>query len=137
MTTTFKLELERRRSAEAYASNQLFLANQEKFHAEVDKKYWKAIADLIPNEVPSIEKREKKDMEKKPSIIVVQGLKLGKPIELLRMRHILLKLKHNTPPHLKLSPPAPSPTKDAKSSTSTPPKAAVVATIPKVVVAAS
>ncbi|CAN6565428.1 unnamed protein product [Malus baccata var. baccata] len=116
----------------------LFLANQEKFHAEVDKNYWKAIADLIPNEVPAIEKkRGKKDTEKKPSILVVQGPKPGKPTELSRMRQILLKLKHNTPPHLKPSPPAPAPSKDAKQSTSAPPKAAVVAATPEAVVAAS
>ncbi|XP_062000879.1 clathrin light chain 2-like [Rosa rugosa] len=84
----------------------MFVASQEKFHAEVDKNYWKAVADLIPNEVPAIEKRGKKDQEKKPSIVVVQGPKPGKPTELSRMRQILLKLKHNTPPHLKPSPPA-------------------------------
>ncbi|XP_050148412.1 clathrin light chain 2-like [Malus sylvestris] len=116
----------------------LFLTNQEKFHAEVDKNYWKAIADLIPNEVPAIEKkRGKKDQEKKPSILVVQGPKPGKPTELSRMRQILLKLKHNTPPHLKPSPPAPAPAKDAKLSTSAPPKAAIVAATPDAVVAAS
>ncbi|XP_009344669.2 clathrin light chain 2 [Pyrus x bretschneideri] len=116
----------------------LFLANQEKFHAEVDKNYWKAIADLIPNEVPAIEKkRGKKDQEKKPSILVVQGPKPGKPTELSRMRQILLKLKHNTPPHLKPSPPAPAPAKDAKPSTSAPPKAAIAAATPEAVVASS
>ncbi|KAM1069593.1 hypothetical protein EV1_001405 [Malus domestica] len=116
----------------------LFLTNQEKFHAEVDKNYRKAIADLIPNEVPAIEKkRGKKDQEKKPSILVVQGPKPGKPTELSRMRQILLKLKHNTPPHLKPSPPAPAPTKDAKLSSSAPPKAAIVAATPNAVVAAS
>ncbi|XP_070675537.1 clathrin light chain 2-like isoform X1 [Malus domestica] len=117
----------------------LFLTNQEKFHAEVDKNYWKAIADLIPNEVPAIEKkRGKKDQEKKkPSILVVQGPKPGKPTELSRMRQILLKLKHNTPPHLKPSPPAPAPAKVAKLSTSAPPKAAIVAATPDAVVAAS
>nr|XP_028954643.1 clathrin light chain 2-like [Malus domestica] len=116
----------------------LFLANQEKFHAGVDKNYWKAIADLIPNEVPAIEKkRGKKDMERKPSILVVQGPKPGKPTELSRMRQRLLKLKHNTPPHLKPSPRAPAPTKDAKPSTSAPPKAAVVAATPEAVVAVS
>ncbi|KAB2605936.1 clathrin light chain 2-like [Pyrus ussuriensis x Pyrus communis] len=40
-------------------------------------------------------------------------------------------------PHLKHSPPAPAPTKDAKLSTSAPPKAAVVAVTPKVVVVTS
>ncbi|KAM1337224.1 hypothetical protein ACFX2H_041087 [Malus domestica] len=90
----------------------LFLANQEKLHAEVDKTYRKAIADFIPNEVPAIEKkRGKKDTEKKPSILVVQGPKPRKPTELSRMRQILLKLKHNTPPHLKPSPPLLLPTR--------------------------
>ncbi|XVE99737.1 hypothetical protein REPUB_Repub03eG0226700 [Reevesia pubescens] len=97
----------------------IFVANQEKFHAEADKHYWKAIAELIPNEVPAIEKRGKKDKEKKPSIVVVQGPKPGKPADLSRMRHILLKLKHNTPPHLKHSPqPAATPAKDQDPNTS-------------------
>ncbi|TQD71287.1 hypothetical protein C1H46_043178, partial [Malus baccata] len=88
--------------------------------------------------VPAIKKkRRKKDTEKKPSILVAQGPKPGKPNELSRMRHILLKLKHNTPPHLKPSPPAPTLTKDAKPSTSAPPKAAVVMATPEVVVVVS
>ncbi|CAI8593373.1 unnamed protein product [Vicia faba] len=64
---------------------------------------------LIPREVPSIEKKrgEKKgDQDKKPSIIVIPGPKPGKPIDLSRMRQILLKLKH--------TPPLPPPAKDAK-----------------------
>lgn len=91
------------------------MANQEKFHKEADKQYWKAIAELIPNEVPNIEKkRGKKDQDKKPSIIVVQGPKPGKPTDLSRMRQILVKLKHTPPPHMK--PPPPPPAKDVKDA---------------------
>ncbi|KAK4493161.1 hypothetical protein RD792_017986 [Penstemon davidsonii] len=91
----------------------LFLASQEKFHKEADKHYWKAIGELIPHEVPNIEKRgKKKDQDKKPSITVVQGPKPGKPTDLSRLRGILVKLKHNPPPHMK--PPPPPPAKDGK-----------------------
>lgn len=99
----------------------LFLTNQETFHKEADKNYWKAIAELVPNEVPTIErKRGKKDQEKKPSIVVVQGPKPGKPTDLARMRQILVKLKHTTPAHLKLTPPAAEPSKPAAAVGSTP-----------------
>ncbi|KAF8397308.1 hypothetical protein HHK36_016221 [Tetracentron sinense] len=110
---------------------QLFLANQEKFHAEVDKNYWKAIAELIPHEVLAIEKkRGRKYQEKKPSTLVIQGPKPGKPTDLSRMRQILVKLKHNTPPHMKPSPPpAPALAKDSKtvSAAAAPPKGAPMA----------
>lgn len=79
----------------------LYVTNQEKFHKEADKEYWKTIGDIIPREVPNLEKkRGKKDQDKKPSIVVVQGPKPGKPTDLARMRHLLLKLKHNPPPHM-------------------------------------
>lgn len=90
------------------------MSGQEKFHKEADKQYWKSIAELIPNEVPNIEKRRgKKEQEKKPSITVIQGPKPGKPTDLSRMRHILVKLKHNPPPHM--IPPPPAPAKDDKA----------------------
>jgi len=88
----------------------VFLANQEKFHANADKNYWKAVAEIIPHELPSIEKKRGKDKDKKkPSIVVNQGPKAGKPTDLSRMRQILLKLKHNPPPHMKAPPPPPPP----------------------------
>ena len=98
-----------------YFSNlfQLYHANQERFHKEADKHYWKAIAEIIPREVPNIEKRRgKKDPDKKPSILVVQGPKPGKPTDLARLRQILLKLKQTPPPHM--MPPPPKPAKDEK-----------------------
>jgi hypothetical protein len=83
----------------------LFLENQEKFYREADKNSWKAIAELIPREVPVIEKKGKK---KQVSINVVQGPKPGKPTDLSRMRQVLTRLKHNPPPHMKPKLPTPS-----------------------------
>ncbi|XP_057743132.1 clathrin light chain 2-like [Arachis stenosperma] len=115
----------------------LFLENRDKFHAEANKNYWKAIGELIPREVAAIEKRGKKDKEKKPSIVVIQGPKPGKPTDLSRMRQILLKLKHNPPPHMNAKPPPSSESKkDAKTgppdgastSNTSPPSGAPAAT---------
>ncbi|OMO85083.1 Clathrin light chain [Corchorus capsularis] len=147
----YKVEFYRKRSItveNSKASNRekekLLLASQEKFHAEAEKNYWKSIAELSPHEVPTIEKRGKKDKEKKPSIVVIQGPKPGKPTDLSRMRQILVKLKHNPPPHMKPKPPPSAEVKkDAKNATpaassspgAAPPKPAA-ATTPATVAAA-
>ncbi|XP_021901049.1 LOW QUALITY PROTEIN: clathrin light chain 1-like [Carica papaya] len=95
----------------------LYLANREKFHKEADQHYWKAIAEFIPYEVPNIEKkRGKRDPDKKPSVIVIQGPKPGKPTDLSRMRQIFTSLKHKPPPHMMPPPPTPARWKDAKDS---------------------
>ncbi|KAJ1380377.1 Clathrin light chain 1 [Sesbania bispinosa] len=81
-----------------------------------DKHYWKAIAEIIPREVPNIEKRRgKKEAENnKPSVHVIQGPKPGKPTDLTRMRQMILKLKQNPPSHM--MPPPPKEDKDAKEN---------------------
>uniref|UniRef100_A0A0D9WB89 Uncharacterized protein n=1 Tax=Leersia perrieri TaxID=77586 RepID=A0A0D9WB89_9ORYZ len=94
----------------------IVVASQEKFHAEADKQYWKSISDLIPHEIATIEKRGKKDKDKKPSITVIQGPKPGKPTDLSRMRQILVKLKHAPPPHMMQPPPAPAAKEGAKDA---------------------
>ncbi|KAL3714924.1 hypothetical protein ACJRO7_006775 [Eucalyptus globulus] len=76
----------------------LYLAKQEKFHKEADKHYWKAIVEIIPQEVPNVENGGKRDAEKSH-----------------RMRQVLSMLKQHPPPHMMPSP-APLPTKDGKDS---------------------
>jgi len=96
----------------------LNLASQEKFHAEAGQSYWKAIAEIIPKEIPVIENKGNKDKAKKPSVVMIQGPKPGKPTELSRMRQLLVKLKHSPPPHMK--PPPSEPKKDAQNSSLAP-----------------
>ncbi|KAF7144046.1 hypothetical protein RHSIM_Rhsim05G0212700 [Rhododendron simsii] len=84
----YKIEFYRRRKL-ACESNKvanrekekLFLEKQETFHGEANKSYWKAIAELIPNEVATIEKRGKKEKAKQPSIAVIQGPKPDSSVE--------------------------------------------------------
>ncbi|CAN6700446.1 unnamed protein product [Malus baccata var. baccata] len=87
---------------------------KRKLNCETNKAHNREREKLIPREVPNIEKkRGKKDPDKKPSIVVIQGPKPGKPTDLSRMWQIFLKLKQNPPPHMMPSPPAKD-VKDAK-----------------------
>jgi hypothetical protein len=90
-----------------------YLLNQETFHKESHKHYWKAVADLIPNELPTIDKGGKKDRkDKKPGIVAIKGPKPGKSTDMTRLRQVLIKLKHHPPEHMKYKPPPPPPAAD-------------------------
>ncbi|KAL6337388.1 hypothetical protein AAG906_036702 [Vitis piasezkii] len=87
----YKVQLYRRRKiacetnkATDREKENLFEANQDMFHAEAEKNYWRAIMELSSNEVPATEKRRRNDNEKKPSVIVIQGPKPGKPTDISR-----------------------------------------------------
>ncbi|XP_051130200.1 clathrin light chain 2-like [Andrographis paniculata] len=99
----------------------LFLESTDKFHIEAGKNYWKAISELVPQEISTIEKKWRKDMVKKPSIVIIHGPKPGKPTDLSRMHQILVKLKHRSPDHLLASGSEPGKDDDTWDSTSAAP----------------
>ncbi|KAJ7566526.1 hypothetical protein O6H91_02G107200 [Diphasiastrum complanatum] len=83
-----------------------FLRESENLHATAEKHYWKAVAALLPTKMPvhEIESCNCKDKHGiKHSAVVNRHPKPGKPTDLSRMHQILMKLKNNTPDHLKLS----------------------------------
>ncbi len=101
---------------------QVYLANQENFHKNADKAYWKAVAELLPKELPpSLEPKGRKNKdknEKKSTFVANKGPKPGKPTDLGRMRQVLLKLKHNPPAHM-IPPPPPPPKPETEASKDT------------------
>lgn len=94
----------------------VFLENLENFHATADKHYWKAVAELVPHEIPSMESKFRGKDKKKPAVVVNHGPKPGKATDLSRMRQVLVKLKHNPPAHMKAPPPAPPAAKGAEGA---------------------
>ncbi|MCO5611977.1 hypothetical protein L7F22_066237 [Adiantum nelumboides] len=97
----------------------VFLENHKDFHANANKHYWKAVAELIPHELPSreLKSRGKKD-QKKQAAVINHGPKPGKVTDLTRMRQVLVKLKHNPPAHMKTPPPAPPASESGKEEAS-------------------
>ena len=96
---------------------QVYLADQENFHKNADKAYWKAVADMVPKELPaSLEPKShqmKEKKEKKSTFVALPGPKPGKPTDMGRMRQVLLKLKHTPPAHM-IPPPPPPPKPEVK-----------------------
>ncbi|KAH7331505.1 hypothetical protein KP509_20G037000 [Ceratopteris richardii] len=83
----------------------VFLENHKNFHATAEKHYWKAVAELVPHELPTIETKGRgKSDPKKPAVVINHGPKPGKATDLTRMRQVLVKLKHNPPAHMKAPP---------------------------------
>jgi len=92
-------------------------ADQEHFHKTAGKQYWKAVAELVPKELPaSLEpkgRQMKEKKEKKSTFVALPGPKPGKATDMGRFRQVLLKLKHNPPAHM-IPPPPPPPKPEAK-----------------------
>lgn len=92
-------------------------ADQEHFHKTAGKQYWKAVAELVPKELPaSLEpkgRQLKEKKEKKSTFVALPGPKPGKPTDMGRFRQVLLKLKHTPPAHM-IPPPPPPPKPEVK-----------------------